>query len=145
MSRNLFLPLLLLVIFIAFAYLWARRRGAGSASRKPRPRARESRSSPRTSDRANLSAEQAKVSVAQLLKANAQWPQIIAALNPQNDVAVAAELSRIRGPHMFVPHLALQVIQHGCEESIRVNKNASFIAAATAARVSMEKVTRYGD
>ena len=145
MPRNLIFALVFLAVFIAIAYVWARRRVDGKSSRRQTQRIRKASSHAGATSYAGLTAEQGKAAVAHLLKANAQWPQIITALNPQNDPGLAAELSRIRGPHMFVPHLALQVIHHGCEESIRANRNALFIAAATAARVSMEKVTRYGD
>ena len=149
-ALSIFLPLALLVLVIYGSYFWARRRTGRPSTTRPRRASSSGKRLARSvqaesASVAQFTAAQLRVSVAHLSKANAQWPEIMASLNPQNNAALRGELERIRGPHMFVPHLALQVIHHGCEEAVRANQNASAIAAITAARMSMEKVTRYGD
>jgi len=86
-----------------------------------------------------------KARTTRLLTIDAGWPQIIADLNPSGDADVQAELERLRGPHMFAPATALNVIHHGCELALRSRSHASALSALRAARDSMEKVTRYGD
>ena len=80
--------------------------------------------------------------VGELRTANAQWTQILDALNPTGDVRVAQLLDQIRGPHMFDPRTALGVIEDGCRS---VPSGASYIEAIEAAVASMNKVVRYGD
>ena len=142
-TPGVFLALALVAGLIAGSY-WLARPRQGPGSRREAS-SKTHRTTPRTNFPASLSALQAKASATQLLASGAGWPKIIAAMNPQNDANIHAELQRIRGPHMFAPATALQVIHHGCEEALRANKHASALAAVTAARVSMEKVTRYGD
>ena len=92
-----------------------------------------------------MSALQVKNEVKRLHARNAGWPQILVALNASNDPDIHSELQAIRGPHMFAPSTALQVIEHGCDEVLRRSKQSSGFAAVRAARQSMEKITRYGD
>ena len=86
-----------------------------------------------------------KARTTRLLAIDAGWPQIIADLNPSGDADIQAELERLRGPHMFAPATALNVIRHGCELALRSSSHASALSALRAAGDSMEKVTRYGD
>lgn len=70
------------------------------------------------------------------------WPQILSTLDPANDSKVSALLVRLRGPHMFAPHLALGVLRTGCEA---VRPDASAQDAIKAAVDSMDKVLKFGD
>ena len=92
-----------------------------------------------------MSALQVKSEVIRLRAGNAGWPQILVTLNAGNDPDIHSELQTIRGPHMFAPATALQVIEYGCDEVLRRSKQSSGIAAVRSARQSMEKITRYGD
>lgn len=79
--------------------------------------------------------------VRKLSVSNAQWPAIMAALNPTRDSKLASLLQELRGPHMFVPHTALNIIENAC----RANPQASIREILSNARGDMAKVTRYGD
>ncbi len=73
---------------------------------------------------------------------NAQWNEILIAMNPSGDSRTMNLLSEIRGPHMFVPHTALCVIEAGCRA---VKPRASAAEALEAALNGMNKVVRYGN
>jgi hypothetical protein len=77
--------------------------------------------------------------VQELQSRNAQWPQI------QESLGVSEILMSIRGPHLFAPHVALNVIRHGCEVALRKNPGAGWWHALNEAKASMERVTRFGD
>ena len=80
-----------------------------------------------------------------LRKSNAQWSEILSSLNPGDDSRVKAALFALRGPHMFVPHTALNIIEHECSEMLRLNPAATQLAGLVRAKESMEKVTRFGE
>jgi hypothetical protein len=69
------------------------------------------------------------------------WPEVLSALNPSGDAAVAALLERIRAPHVFNPGLALKVIEAGCRD---VGMAASGLDALRAAAASTERVVGCG-
>ena len=96
-------------------------------------------------DQELMSAMHMKQTTLQLLSSEANWVQILGALNPRGDPMIQQELVAIRGPHMFAPATALRVIQEGCDQALRDNERAPAIAALAAARKSMERVTRYSD
>ena len=77
-----------------------------------------------------------------LRKRNAQWGDILKALNPTEDRQTLELLYALRGPHMFTPHTALGVIESGCRS---VQPTATAVEALKAALESMNKVVRYGD
>ena len=60
---------------------------------------------------------------------NAHWDVIWAALNPTGDPEFQRLLVEIRGPHMFVPHLGLSVIEDGCKRALGSSPNADALAA----------------
>jgi hypothetical protein len=60
---------------------------------------------------------------------SAQWDEILSKLNPTNDPAVQELLLEIRGPNLFVPHVGLGVIEHGCEEVLALSPRADSLAA----------------
>ena len=140
---GVFFALVILAGLIAGSYWFTRKQSR--PLRRPQPRVRTGRVTAPLAANDAPSAITMKANISGLLASNAMWPQIIIALNPGNSQSFRAELERIRGPHMFVPATALQVMYHGCEEVLRKSPNASALSALTAARASMEKVTRYGD
>ena len=77
-----------------------------------------------------------------LHKRNAQWGDILTALNPTRDPKTQEILNAIRGPHMFAPRTALGVIEWGCRS---VHPAATVIEALNAALENMNKVLRCGD
>ena len=83
--------------------------------------------------------------IRQLRTSNAQWPTISAALNPKNDATVSGLLKELRGPHMFVPHTALNIIEDAYASTSRANPRADVRDVLKKACGSMNKVTRYGD
>ena len=60
-----------------------------------------------------------------LREAGAGWPQILSTLNPRNDKVVAGLLTKLRGPHQFAPHVALNVLEDACQRVIAANQRAS--------------------
>ena len=64
-----------------------------------------------------------------LRKADAQWDVIWSELNPNGDPEIQRLLVQIRGPHMFVPHLGLSVIEDGCKRVLSISPNADALAA----------------
>ncbi len=74
---------------------------------------------------------------------NAQWDEILAALNPTNDAEVQRLLIGIRGPHLFVPHLGLSVIEDGCTRALVSSPNADAPDALREATRSQDPFVRY--
>ena len=144
LNPGLLIALALVAALIGGSYWLARKQ-----ERKSLRRSEPSRGNRRPAGHAGrsgvLSAAQVEAEATRLLASNASWPQITQSFNPSNDSQISAELQRIRGPHMFAPATAINVIKHGCEEVLRASPHASALSAIKAARVSMEKVTRYGD
>ncbi len=89
-----------------------------------------------------LSAAELQSLVHRLRDQNAQWDVIWAALNPTNDAEVQRLLVEIRGPHMFVPHLGLSVIEDGCKRALALSPNADGLAALREATRSQEPFVR---
>lgn len=76
---------------------------------------------------------------------DAQWPDIIGALNPTNDPRVARTLHDLRGPHMFIPHTALAVIEAACLSCRNDPRIKTTHQVLLVAKQSMKTITRYGD
>jgi hypothetical protein len=83
--------------------------------------------------------------VRQLYAENAQWPKIVAELNPANDSAISALLIELRGPHMFVPHIALNIIENASCTVLEAKPSAGIEEVLKAARASMNRVTQFGN
>jgi len=64
-----------------------------------------------------------------LREAGSTWPGILSAVNPRNDKVAADLLTRLRGPHQFAPHVALNVLEDACQRVIAANQRASDIDA----------------
>lgn len=79
--------------------------------------------------------------VQRLQAGKAQWPQIMAELNPKNDHKTQQLLLELRGPHMFVPHVALNLIENAC----RTLHTGDLRTAVSLACENMKKITQFGD
>lgn len=80
-----------------------------------------------------------------LKQQQAQWPEIWASLNPQENTKVQQLLVEIRGPHLFAPHVGLNVIAEGCRQALRQNPQASGIQALEEALRSQGRITGAGN
>ena len=80
--------------------------------------------------------------VRRLQRAGAGWPEILPGVNPRNDGAAADLLMRLRGPHQFAPHIALNALEDACERAIAANQRASDIDAFQEAVRRTDTVTR---
>ena len=89
-----------------------------------------------------ISATEVLQLVNELQKANAQWPEIWQALNPDGDAQTQQLLIEFRGPYMFVPHLALNVLQVGCERALASSPQASRVQALREALRADDQVVR---
>lgn len=89
-----------------------------------------------------LSAADMLTSCRELRRENASWETIFARLNPSGDRKTQELLIRIRGPHMFAPHLGLRVIETGCESALGGSESADAIAALQEAIRQAEPFTR---
>jgi len=72
-----------------------------------------------------LSARQALERVQELRRVNAQWPDIGQSLNPNEDAKTRDLLLELRGPYLFAPHVALNVLQIGCERALAISGAAT--------------------
>jgi hypothetical protein len=79
--------------------------------------------------------------VQRLQAVKAQWPQIMAELNPHNDQKTYQLLIELRGPHMFVPHVALNLIENACRR-LQVGDVQTVLNLACE---NMKKITQFGD
>lgn len=129
-----YIVLTILVAVFALLVWWSilsgRRKPKGQSFRAYRPKVHRFAGSP---------AAELMKRVDELQRSNAQWPEIQQVLG-SSDILVA-----IRGPHLFAPHVGLNVIKHGCEIAIQKNPRADWRSALAEARASMERVTRCGD
>jgi hypothetical protein len=80
--------------------------------------------------------------VQELQRANAQWPEIWQALNPDGDAEAQQLLVEFRGPYLFAPHVALNVLQEGCRRALACSPGADRAAALRAALQSDDRVVR---
>jgi hypothetical protein len=80
--------------------------------------------------------------VQELQKANAQWPEIWHALNPDEDAEAQQLLIEFRGPYLFAPHVALNVLQEGCRRALAHSPGADRAAALRAALQSDDRIVR---
>jgi hypothetical protein len=90
-----------------------------------------------------LSATEALSRVQVLRNGNAQWDEILRDLNPTGESEVQRLLIEIRGPHMFVPHVGLGVIEDGCRRALALSPKADALAALREATRSQDPFVRY--
>jgi hypothetical protein len=90
-----------------------------------------------------LSATEVLSRVKALRDGNAQWDEILSELNPTGDPDVQQLLIEIRGPHMFVPHVGLGVIEDGCERALALSPKADALSALREATGRQDPFVRY--
>jgi len=73
---------------------------------------------------------------------NAQWPTILTALNPRGDRAIAKLLVELRGPHLFAPQVALNVIMAGAQRALAANPGATALDALRESLRSTDTVVK---
>jgi len=64
---------------------------------------------------------------------NADWPLIWETLNPDGDRDTQRLLAELRGPHMFVPHVGLNVLEIACKRVLQADANATRLVAIRSA------------
>jgi hypothetical protein len=79
--------------------------------------------------------------VRELRASNAGWAEVWAGLNPDGDALTQELLTEIRGPHLFAPHVGLNVIEDGCRRALRRDAGANRVAALRAALHGSERIT----
>jgi len=62
-----------------------------------------------------------------LASANASWAQVLASINPEQDLEIGTLLARIRATHNRDPQAALMEIEDGCRLAVEQNQAASVI------------------
>jgi hypothetical protein len=72
---------------------------------------------------------------------DAQWDAILPDLNPTNDPEVEQLLITIRGPHLFAPHVGLNVIEEGCKKALSLFPNSNALQALRGAIRSQDIIT----
>ena len=142
LSPAVVVALIVVVVVIAGSYFVVRKQQSGT---RPRNRSANKGASSSRDRMRELTAQTTKVEAQRLLRAGAQWPEILTALNPHGKNQAASLLQALRGPHMFNPGTALSVIIHGCDIALRKSSKASALIALQEAKRSMEKITRFGD
>jgi hypothetical protein len=80
-----------------------------------------------------MTASEVLLKVLELQQVRAQWPDIWQALNPDGDPETQRLLEELRGPHMFVPHAGLNVLEEACRRVLVHDSSADRSAALQAA------------
>jgi len=80
--------------------------------------------------------------VQELASASAQWPEILARLNPRTNAEGQQFLEELRRAHVFAPHLALRVLEEGCQRTLGAFPGADAVAALRAAAQSTNPFVR---
>jgi len=60
-----------------------------------------------------------------LASANASWTEVLASVNPEQDVEIDTLLARIRASYVPEPRAGLMAIEDGCRLAIEQNDMAS--------------------
>ena len=81
---------------------------------EPRPLDRSLASAGLSLPAPTLSAADVLEEVGNLRRRSAAWPEVLALLNPDGDEETQHLLEALRGPHLFAPHVALNVLEDGC-------------------------------
>lgn len=77
----------------------------------------------------SISATELLITIARLRQQLANWPAILAAINPDGDAGVQRLLEEVRGPHLFAPHIGLNVLEAGCRRALACDPAADRTAA----------------
>jgi hypothetical protein len=83
--------------------------------------------------KAGMTAAEMLRRVGELQKAGAGWPEIWESLNPDGEAEAQRLLVELRGPHLFAPHVALNVLEDGCRRALATDPGADRLAALRAA------------
>ena len=97
---------------------------------------------PRGKTPTRLSAAGILSRVHRLQQANAHWDEILPQLNPNRDPDVQQLLVEIHGQHLFAPHLALAVIEDGCNRVLASSRGADALLALRMATGRAEPFVR---
>jgi hypothetical protein len=62
----------------------------------------------------------------------------------KGDREVLDLLTRIRGTHMFIPNVALNAMEHGCNQAIQRDPNASSVVALKLTVNTLDKIDQIG-
>jgi hypothetical protein len=89
-----------------------------------------------------MTAAEALDRVRQLQQAGADWPEIWQTLNPDGDPEAQRLLVELRGPHLFAPHVGLNVLEEGCRRALASDPDADRLAALRAALKGGEPFVR---
>jgi hypothetical protein len=88
---------------------------------------------PRGGARPGIPAASVLERVRDLQGREAQWPEIWQVLNPDGDGEAQKLLVDLRGPHMFAPQVALNVLEDACRRVLAGNPAADRLDALRAA------------
>jgi hypothetical protein len=113
-----------ILIIVVARGLKRQARSDGISTQDVVPSDRYRASAPTRQVPSRLSAKQALSLVQVLRDQNAQWDEILSGLNPTGDPEVQQLVIEIRGPHMFVPHVGLSVIEDGCKRALASSPKA---------------------
>ena len=94
---------------------------------------------------ATASAIQLLQLVRQLRNDNAQWPKIVTTIYHRNDEGVESALIALRGPHRFLPHVALNILEEGCQRALTLNPSSDDLQALREALKSAGIVLHFGN
>src|SRR5262245_28523897 len=129
---------------------WLRRIFGGTAPAQPAPGARDTPEIDRSLAAAGLSmpqsvpATEVLAAVARLRQQSASWPAILAALNPDGDPGVQRLLEEIRAPHLFAPHIGLNVLEAGCRRALAIDPAADRTAGLQTAVGDSSRIVGQG-
>jgi len=139
---NLIIIVLVVAAILILAIIWTSRKRPSvfPSPEVPRPSPAPP-SVPLKQVKTRLSAAEMLSRVQALLAKDNQWDVILPDLNPTNDPEVQQRLIAIRGPHMFAPHVGLNVIEEGCKRALSVSPNADALQALREAILSQGIIT----
>lgn len=80
--------------------------------------------------------------VRELKQQNAGWEKIWERINPKGEHQIHELLVKLRGPHMFAPHVGLNVLEAGCERAIKQNSGAGAVEALREALAHADRIVR---
>lgn len=92
-----------------------------------------------------LSAAELLQIVQQLQSAGAQWPEILAAINPKSSPPAQQALAALRRPHLFMPHVGLNVIEDGCRRVLARDAHTECQEALDEALRTAGIIVNYGN
>jgi hypothetical protein len=139
---GLIIIVLAVAAILIFAIIWTSRKRPSvfPSPEVPRPSPAPP-SVPLKQVKTRLSAAEMLSRVQALLAKDNQWDVILPDLNPTDDPEVQRLLISIRGPHMFAPHVGLNVIEEGCKRALSLSPNADALQALYEAIRSQETIT----